>query len=476
MNPAATAKSRLRLVTPAKPDPIFGARPKHELEFLPAALEVIETPPPPLPRAAALTLTALLLVAIAWACLGKVDVVSTAAGRLVPSGGGKVVQPLETGTITSIRVHDGSVVRKGDTLIELEPTDTLADQQRLQSELTAAQLEVARLKSVALGVPFRAPPAADAAAASIAERGAVAALADRNARIAGLARQVEQHRAELASAEAEVDRLAALAPIAAKRTGVLQELTREGYGSSLQLIDAQEKQQDAIRSLETQRRRIPEIQAEIAATENQRAAAAADDAKTNLAALTDAQVKAAGLADELEKARGHVKDRTLTTPVDGVVQELAVHTIGGVVEPGQTLMRIAPAGARVEVEAKLSNRDVGFVRAGMPAEIKVETFPFTKYGTIHATVVSVSNDAIVEAPPLTQSDRQAGAGAGLPSEDLHYLVRLRLDRDTMTVDGKSVALTPGMMVEAEVKTGQRRVVEFILSPLAKATGEAGRER
>jgi hemolysin D len=472
----AVAKPRLRLVgQPAKPDPIFGARPRHELEFLPAALEVIETPPPPLPRVAALALTALLIAAIGWASFGQVDVVSTAPGRLVPAGGGKVVQPLETGTITAIHVRDGSVVKKGDVLIELEPADTQADVQRLQSELAAAQLEVARLRTVALGEPFRAPSGADPAAARIAERSAQESLEDRNAKVEGLGRQIEQHRAELSSAEAEVDRLAALAPIASHRTQVLQDLTSQGYGSSLQLIDAQEKQQDAIHTLETQRHRIPEIEAQIASTENQRAAASADDAKTNLAALTDAQVKAATVADDLEKARDRLKDRTLTAPVDGVVQELAVHTIGGVVEPGQTLMRVAPSGAGVEVEAKLSNKDIGFVRAGMPAEIKVETFPFTRYGVIHATVTNVSSDAIVETSPQPAPAQGGGSPSAQP-EDLHYLVRLSLANATMNVDGRRVSLTPGMMVEAEIKTGKRRVIEFVLSPLAKATGEAGRER
>jgi hemolysin D len=467
----AVAKPRLRVVGQPKSDPIFGSRPKHELEFLPAALEVIETPPPPLPRVMMLSLAGLLVAVIAWACFGQVDIVSTAPGRLVPSGGGKVVQPLETGTITAIRVHDGSVVKKGDVLIELEPTDTLADQRHLESEIAAAQLEVARLKSVALGEPFRAPADADPAAARIAQRSAEAAIADRTAKVDGLARQVDQHRAELASAQAETERLAALAPIAAQRTEVLQQLTRQGYGSSLQLLDAQEKQQDSAHSLETQRRRIPEIQAQIAATENQRIGAGAEAAKGDLAALTDAEVKAATLADDLEKAREHLKDRTLTAPVDGTVQELSVHTIGGVVEPGQTLMRIAPTGASVEVEAKLSNKDIGFVHAGMPAEIKVETFPFTRYGVIHAKVLNVSSDAIVEAPgPSSQSVSATGG------EDLHYLVRLRLDRDAMDVDGRQVGLTPGMMVEAEIKTGKRRVIEFVLSPLAKATGEAGRER
>jgi hemolysin D len=475
---AAAPKTQLRVVPgAAKPDPIFGGRPSHELEFLPAALEVMETPPPPLPRVMMLTLAALLVIALGWAGLSRIDVVSTATGRLTPVGGGKVVQPLETGTVTAIHVRDGTIVRKGDVLVELEPTDTLADQQRLASELAAAELDVARLKAVALGQPFRAPSGADAAAVAIAEREARAEIADRTAKAQNLGDQADEHRAEVAGARAEAERLRTLIPLAQQRSAVFEDLERQGYGSQLQLIEAHEKQQDTERSLAVQNERIPQYQAQISAAEKERAQVLADSAKTDLAALSDAEVKAASLTEELRKARERLSGRTLTAPVDGVVQELAIHTVGGVVEPGQTLMRVAPSGAGVEVEAKLANKDVGFVRVGMPAEIKVETFPFTRYGVIHATVVNVSSDAISD-PQSPQRPQGEPSGQAQPSGagDLQYLVRLLLARDTMNIDGRTVRLTPGMMVTAEIKTGRRRVIEFLLSPLAKATSEAGHER
>lgn len=471
----APVKLPNRAASAGKPDPLFGGRPAHELEFLPAALEVIETPPPPLPRVMMLSLVGLLGVAVAWAALSKVDVVSTAPGKLVPAGGGKIVQPLEAGTVTAINVRDGSVVHKGDVLVELEPTESLADQQRLGSELAAAQLDVARLKSVALGQRFSAPPGADPAAAMIAAREAQAEIADRDAKAEGLSRQIDEHQAELAGAQAEAGRLQTLIPIARQRTQAFQSLADQGFGSELQLLDAQERERDTEQSLTVQNQRIPQYQAQINATERERAQSLADAAKTDLSALADAQVKAATLADDLRKAREHVLDRTLTAPVDGVVQELAIHTVGGVVEPGQTLMKVAPSGAAVEVEAKLSNKDVGFVRVGMPAEIKVETFPFTRYGVVHAKVVTVSSDAITEAPAQTPVQPSAPEKQEAPGE-LHYLVRLQLDRDTMNIDGRAVHLTPGMMVSAEILTGRRRVIEYVLSPLERRIDDAGRER
>lgn len=470
---SARVRPALQLVPrTSKVDPIFGARPRGELEFLPAALEIVETPPPPLSRVTGLALVALLVSAIAWACLGQIDVVSTAQGRLVPAGGGKVVQPLEAGTVAAIRVRDGQVVKKGEVLVELEPTETLADRDRLRGELAAARLEVARLLAVALGRPFTPPTGADPAAATIAAREANAEIAQNAAKLAALDRQVEQHRAEFASAASDADRLRTLLPLAEQRSEVYQSLQRRGYGSRLQLIEAEEKRQDTLRSLDAQQHKAPELEASIAATARERARAEAEAAKTTLAALTEAQVKAASLEDELQKAQGRLVNKTLVAPVDGTVQELAIHTVGGVVQPGQTLMRVAPVAASVEVEANLENRDIGFVRADMPAEIKVETFPFTRYGLIPAKVLTVSSDAVVEDhPEQAPADRRPDA-----PEDRHYSVKLGLQRDTIEVDGRRVRLAPGMTVTAEIKTGRRRVISYILSPLSKATEEAGHER
>lgn len=473
---AAPIQLRRRREAPTERlDPIFGARPRGELEFLPAALEIVHTPPPPLPRVVAIALVALLAATVAWAAFGKVDIVSTASGRVAPAGGGKVVQPLETGTVAAIHVHDGDVVQKGAILVELDPTETLADQDRLKGDLAAARLEVARLQAVALGRPFSPPAGVDPQRAEIAAREARAETEGNVARLSSLDHQIAEHRAELASGHAEEARLAALLPFTERRTEVFTSLQRKGFGSTLQLIEAQEKQKDTEHSLEVQRQREIGQAAAIQSAVRQRAQAEAETSKKALADLNDAQAKAASLADEVAKADERFRGRTLTAPVTGTVQELAIHTIGGVVEPGQTLMRIAPAGAALEVQANLENRDVGFVRAGMPAEVKVESFPFTRYGLIHAKVLSVSADTMAEVPTQNPPPGHATEATG-PTPDPHYLVRLALDRDSMIIDGRRVRLTPGMMVTSEVKTGKRSIISYVLSPLAKAVGEAGRER
>ncbi|WP_174300586.1 HlyD family type I secretion periplasmic adaptor subunit [Caulobacter sp. S45] len=450
-------------LAPAKRDPIFGGRPKEELEFLPAALEVVETPAPPLPRVTALALVALLLTTLLWACLGKVDVVSAAAGKLIPAGGGKVVQPLETGTVTAIRVHDGEHVHAGQLLVALEPTEATADRDRLQDEVAGADLDVARLKATALGQSFTTPGGVNTSEAAVGRQQAAAARTELAEKLATLDRQIQQHRAEIGEAQAEVNRLAALLPIDEQAADVFVNLERKGYGSRLQLLQAQEKAEDTRRQLDVQRQKVPELQAQIAAEQQQRAETSAETANGELGDLSTATVKAASLRQQFGAAQAHLKTRTLLAPVDGTVQELAIHTVGGVVEPGQTLMRIAPSGVGVEVEAKLANRDVGFVRAGMPAVVKVETFPFTRYGVIPGVVSDVSEDAV--------SDKRPDG-----SEELSYLMHVRLSRDTMSIDGRLVRLEPGMAVGAEVKTAKRRVIAYVLSPIAKSVQEAGRER
>ena len=446
-----------------KADPIFGGRPREELEFLPAALEVVETPAPPLPRMAALTLSGLLFATIAWACLGQVDMVSSAKGKLIPAGGGKVVQPLDVGMVTAIRVHDGQHVHRGDVLVELEPTESRSERDRLEGELSSARLDVARLQTVALGHAFVGPTGGVDGEASVARREAESARAELQGKLATLDEQIAQHRAEIDEGRAEVARLEALLPIDHRSTAVFQALAQKGYGSTLQLLQAQEKEADTAHQLDVQRRKAPELEAEIAALQRQRAETAAETAKGDLGDLSDAETKAASLQQQLTSAEEKLRTRTLLAPVDGTVQELSVHTIGGVVQPAETLMRIAPTGVGVEVEAKLPNKDVGFVRTGMGVAVKVETFPFTRYGVIKGRVTNVSDDAVTEKRPDG-------------SEELTYLVHVALSRDTLEVDGRTVRLGPGMAVTAEVKTGHRRVIQYVLSPLAKAVNEAGRER
>src|SRR5437868_1986013 len=197
--------------------------------------------------------------------------------------------------------------------------------------------------------------------------------------------------------------------------------------------------------------------------------------------LTKAEQKAAGLAQDVIKAERKAKLQILTAPVDGVVQQLAVHTIGGVVTPAQPLAVVVPRDSELEIEAMVSNRDIGFVFAGQDAEIKVDTFNFTRYGLLHGTVVSVSRDAIVkDKPPERNGAAKQGGALAESSEpagqELLYTARVALQGTQMQIEDKIVNLAPGMAVTVEIKTGQRRIIEYVMAPLLRYRQESLRER
>ncbi len=221
-----------------------------------------------------------------------------------------------------------------------------------------------------------------------------------------------------------------------------------------------------------QRNRLAEAEAALAGIAEQRAQAAAEYRRTALSDLATAEQKIASLTQELVKATKKTELQRLTAPVDGTVQQLAVHTIGGVVTPAQTLMVIVPRDSRLEIEATIENKDIGFVAEGNPVEIKIETFNFTKYGLLHGTVTQLSRDAVVPERPSQQNDPRQPP----PPQEPVYTARVSLDRDSMTIDGRDIALGPGMAVTAEIKTGRRRVIEYVLSPVLKYAHESIRER
>ena len=171
----------------------------------------------------------------------------------------------------------------------------------------------------------------------------------------------------------------------------------------------------------------------------------------------------------------------LRSPIDGTVQQLALHTVGGVVTPAQQLMIIVPADSRLEVEAMVSNRDIGFVSPGQQVEVKIDTFNFTRYGLLHGKVTSVSQDAIVRDKPNQKAGNAKPDGALSESsepegQELSYSARVSLEETRMQVEGKMVNLAPGMAATVEIKTGQRRIIEYLMSPLLRYRHESLRER
>jgi len=424
-----------------------------EREFLPAALELIDTPAPALPRAVLWAIVTALLFAIGWACIGMIDMVAVAPGRVIAAGKTKVIQPAEVGVVKRILVTDGQAVKAGDVLVELEAaaTATGADTARQREALMAARLESARYEALARGTSLKAD--------------APKVLLD--AEVRAMVSQRDEHRAKLAEFDAEVARRTAefgavrelakkleqTLPIAQRRADDYKNLVEQKFVSQHGYLEREQVRIENERDLAFQRARVEQLAAAVEETRRRRESAVAEFERGAINAKIEADKRAAILAQDLVKAEARQHQQTLTAPVDGVVQQLAIHTVGGVVTPAQPLMVLTPNEYRPEVEALLENRDVGYVRPGQHVEVKVDTFPFTRYGTVAGTVSFVSRDAV--------QDEKRG---------LVFLARVQLDPSS------SIPVSPGMAVTAEIATDRRRVIDFFLDPIRRTTAGALIER
>lgn len=463
------------------------ARRRDEIDFLPAALEILERPPSPTVRIFGAVIMLAFAAAIAWAWFGELDVVAVAQGRVVPSGRTKTVQPMEAGVVRAIRVEDGQLVHAGDLLIELDPTETVADRDRLTSDLTSARAEAARLRAALETVDGPAGGGADPAAAFVPPTGLSPSLvrmqrqlldsqlAEQAAKLAALDREKARREADRATVVQTIAKLNATLPLIRERVQALYTLSVNGTSSRFQYLQLQQDLVGQEQELLVQKIKLTEADASIAAAAEQRRQSEAEFRRTLYTGLAEAERKAASLEQDLAKAEQRVGLQRLTAPVGGYVQQLAVHTVGGVVTAAQPLMVIVPEDSRLEVEAFVQNKDIGFVEAGQVAEVKIDTFSFTKYGLIPGRVVSLSGDAVSQPQ---QNDRTAEKGTGKPPQDAGavYAARIALDRETLDVDGRATRLAPGMTVTAEIKTGRRRIADYLLSPLSRRAQEAMHER
>lgn len=431
-----------------------------EAAFLPAALSLQETPAHPAPRRLAWALMLLFVVAMAWSILGQVDIVAVAPGRVIVSDRTKIIQPLETSVVKAVWVQDGDRVRAGQVLIALDPTMATADKASVQEQRRAALSEKLRTQTLLRllaernpGAPVTAAVPPDMTAQLVSE------WLDISAKLAKLEATRRLRQAEISTAQEAIAKLEATVPMAQQREADYKKLVGQGYISGHATQDKTRDRVELERDLATQRARLAETQA--AAAEAQ--AALASFVSETQRSLSDRFAQAATRHSQLDaestKATQREKLTQLTAPVDGVVQQLAVHSVGGVVTAAQPLMVVVPEHAAVTAEVAVANQDIGFVNPGQRVTVKLETFPYTRYGTVDAVVERVAADAVV--------DEKKGS---------YYPAILTLHQRDMVIDGKRMALSPGMNVTAEIKTGRRRVIEYLLSPIQRAGQESLRER
>ncbi|WP_422362889.1 HlyD family type I secretion periplasmic adaptor subunit [Pyruvatibacter mobilis] len=462
------AKAALEQEREAPPQP---QRTETERAFMPAAIEITETPASPAGRLVAGGIAAFFVLGLIWATFGKLDIHATLQGRIIPTGNVKVIEPLETGTVKAIHVREGMFVEKGALMVELDASDSTVDRERLAKDLLTARIKASRLRAtIAAG---RKELAADDVVIDF-PRDAPADLMELQAEV--LYRTVTAHLAairsldgDIAEKTAERDRIEAslverrkLVDVISERANMYSRLAKNRTGTRANYLEVAQLLYEERSNLMAEEGLRRQAEAAMEALRLKRAERTANFLHEAVEELAEVESQIAQLEQEHLKAVRRDERNRLHAPVAGHVRVLTIHTIGEVVSTGEQLMTVVPRDTGLEVEAMLLNKDKGFVHAEQDVAVKVEAFPFTKYGTVPARVLDVSNDSV------QQEEGQGGA--------LVFPVRIALDRSTIRVNGEDQQLTPGMSVTAEVKTGKRRVIEYILTPLLRYRDEAMRER
>jgi len=436
--------------------------------FLPPSLEVMEKPPHPFPRVMLAIVTGIFMVGIIWAVVGKVDIITVAEGKIIPSGKVKQIQPFDRGVVSRILISEGQLVEAGAPLIELDRTQTTADEVRLMVEGKFAE-EKRKRREIMIEILHKAT----SQAATDEEiklhpklngdlrNGEI--LIEEYRSIVGqwktIESQLEERRAEWKASQEIIKQYTATLPLIEQRLKAYKSLFERKMVGMNEYLALEEEWLRQYHSLEAEKSRSLQLTAALNSMEKQLEATRAQGLSEVLNELDELNRQCEAVSQELNKVRDLGAKQVLYSPVKGTVKGLVVTTVGGVVEPAQVLMELVPLGEVLEVEAFISNQDIGYVRAGQSAEIKINTFPFTKYGVIDAVVENVADDATV--------DEKLG---------LIYRTQLVLEKNTILVDGKDVPLLPGMSVSAEIATDQRRLIEFFLAPLLRMKAESLRER
>lgn len=444
-------------------------RTPDEREFLPAHLELTETPVSVAPRLVARLIMLFACIALVWAIVGQVEIIAVSTGKTIPSGHSKTIQPLETSVIKRILVKDGDRVKKGDLLIELAAIGSDSDYNQTVRQLNAAKL--ARIRSQALLAGLETATLPDI------QRSDVNGLSLSEAELAEARRLVQnqyqtwfvqdeqmqtvlqQHTAQLRSTRSQIVKLKNVGLIEKQRLHDFETLQKKNYLSQHELYQQQSKTIENDQDLASQKEQLQQIEESVHQVEKERLVNVQTLKRDTLDNLRQANEDIDQLNEQLEKTRQRQSWMSLTSPVSGTVQQLAFHNEGGVVMEGQPIMLIAPQDDRIEVDAMVENKDIGFVKAGQDVVVKIESFPYTRYGYLTGKVQHVSFDAI--------EDEKRG---------LLFSARIVLDQNHINIEGTDIPLNAGMNITAEIKTGSRRVIDYLLSPLQTTIERSFTER
>ena len=439
---------------------IEGDKDGKETEFLPSILEVTETPPSPVGRLVLWTLVLLIVVLGIWAFVGEVDEVAVATGKVIPVGNVKIVQSGNKGAIKALYVKEGDFVEEGQPLVELDTTKTKADVDQVRKQVAYFGMTVDRLNAEMNDTAFALPaesPDLDAKDVQAQQSLYTSRRAQLLAQMDRADAMIVQEEAAIRSAEAQRQKYIAMLNVAVDKEQRLETLYQSDAVSYFQLIEARATRIEYQKTADAIVEDIAKENGKLAEAREQKASVIADYRKDTMTQLVDAKKQYNGYAEELKKAEDTNQKSVIYAPVSGRVNQLAIHTLGGVVTEAQALMMIVPDDVVMEFEVYADNKDIGYIKNGQKAEVKVETFDFQKHGMVNAEVDEISPDAVAD-----QNDKQHNGK--------YRLALMQVE------DNDSIRLVPGMNVTAEVKIKKKRIIDFFLDPFRKYKDEALRER
>lgn len=458
-----TWKIRKQLDTPE--------RKSDENAFLPAHLELIDTPVSVLPRWVGRLIILFLLLAILWAWFGKVDIVVVAPGEITPSGRSKIIQPIETAVVKKVYVSNGEEVKKGQLLMELVALGAESDYSKSEEALKAAKLSQLRQRALLNAIDIETPPILEEDEQSkllfsndylLFKQEQLLAQSQYTtwkAQKQKLKATIEQRKAEIKTTEIEVAKLQKMESYNKELRDGMKKLYRQGH-SSKQEYYAQESQFiELVNNLKIQESKLNELNASLTQANEDYSYYVESFRRDILEQLRNANDNVTQFSFEVAKSKERQEFTEIRSPVEGTVQQLQTYTIGGVVTTAQSLMVIVPKQDYLEIEAMITNKDIGFVKMGQEVVIKIEAFPYTRYGYLTGKVKNISFDAI--------DNEKLGPV---------FATTILINQSTMNIEGKSVELMAGMAVSAEIKTGKRSVIDYLFSPLKTTIDESLRER
>ena len=440
----------------------------HPVDFAPDLLALQEQPPARLPRTVGYVTGGLFAVLLAWAAFGQLDIVAAAEGRLVPRNYSRVLQPAEAGVLREVLVRDGDAVKAGQLLLRMDSTTASADIGTLQADAGLKSLSLRRIDAELQGRPFLVeagdPP--DVATQVLAQY-----RARRQSYLDAIAQEqanLQRAQNELAAARQQLTKLQATVPLYVQSAQSYEQLVKEGFVSKLGANDKVRERIEKEQELKAQEASMAALAAAVEQSRNKLAQIKSGYDSQLLNERVELQGQQQKTAGELRKQVYKSGLLELRAPEDGVVKDMATYTPGAVVQPGAALLNIVPRNEPLFAEVAIRNEDVGFVTAGQAVKVKLQAYPFQKYGMLDGTVHMVSADS-------SANDPQKATAQGQNPQSYKALVRLA-SQEFQSPDGEVLRISPGMVVQAEIHQGSRTVLEYLLSPVKTVANEAARER